>query len=61
MLELGVNDIMRGISPAITLKNLQLIINKVKLKYPVVKLALMGMGNTRIYTRRFCSTVQGYI
>lgn len=43
VLELGVNDIIRGISPQTTLKNLQAIIDKVKLKFPDIKLALMGM------------------
>ncbi|HVW95286.1 MAG TPA: arylesterase [Mucilaginibacter sp.] len=43
VLELGVNDIIRGVSPAVTRKNLQQIIDKVKAKYPDVKIALMGM------------------
>jgi len=43
VLELGVNDIIRGISPQTTSKNLQAIITKVKTKYPQVKMALMGM------------------
>jgi len=43
LLELGINDIMRGIAPQTTLKNLQAIIDKVKAKNPQVKLALMGM------------------
>lgn len=43
VLELGINDIIRGISPKITHKNLQAIIDQVKLKHPAVKLALMGM------------------
>ena len=43
ILELGINDILRGIPPSKTLINLQLIIDKVKSKYPDVKLALMGM------------------
>jgi acyl-CoA thioesterase-1 len=43
ILELGINDILRGIAPAKTLINLQLIIDKVKSKYPDAKLALMGM------------------
>lgn len=43
VLELGVNDIIRGISPQVTSKNLQGIINRVKSKYPEVKMALMGM------------------
>ncbi|MCR8560225.1 arylesterase [Mucilaginibacter sp. BJC16-A38] len=43
VLELGINDIIRGIPPALTLKNLQAIINKVSVKYPKVKMAVMGM------------------
>ncbi len=43
ILELGINDIMRGIPPATTSKNLQEIINKVRAKYPAAKMALMGM------------------
>jgi len=43
VLELGINDIIRGISPQTTHKNLQAIIDKVRLKFPHVKLALMGM------------------
>lgn len=43
ILELGINDIFRGIQPATTSRNLQSIIDKVKDRYPEVKLALMGM------------------
>ncbi len=43
ILELGINDILRGIPPSRTYTNLDSIINKVKAKYPNVKLALMGM------------------
>jgi acyl-CoA thioesterase-1 len=43
VLELGINDITRGIPPQTTQNNLQAIIHKVKTKYPEVKLALMGM------------------
>ncbi|WP_374948664.1 arylesterase [Mucilaginibacter sp.] len=43
VLELGINDVRRGIAPATIEKNLQLIINQVKAKYPAVKLALLGM------------------
>jgi acyl-CoA thioesterase-1 len=43
VLELGINDAIRGIHPQITLKNLQTIIDKVKAQYPKVKLALLGM------------------
>lgn len=43
VLELGINDALRGISPAATERNLQSIIDKVKTKYPGVRLVLMGM------------------
>lgn len=43
VLELGINDIIRGVAPSAILKNLQAIIDKVKAKYPQVKIALMGM------------------
>jgi acyl-CoA thioesterase-1 len=43
VLELGINDVIRGTQPQIILKNLQAIIDKVKTKYPDVKIALMGM------------------
>jgi len=43
VLELGINDIIRSIPPPKILDNLQQIIDKVKAKYPDVKLALMGM------------------
>lgn len=42
-LELGINDIIQGIKPQTTLVNLQAIADKVKTKYPTVKMALMGM------------------
>jgi acyl-CoA thioesterase-1 len=43
VLELGINDIIRGIAPQTTLKNLQAIIDKVKTTYTDAKIALMGM------------------
>ena len=43
VLELGINDVLRGISPQTSLINLQAIIDKVKLKYPHAKLILLGM------------------
>src|SRR5450755_2531872 len=43
VLELGGNDGLRGIPLAETKKNLQAIIDKVKAKYPGVKLVLAGM------------------
>ena len=43
VLELGGNDGLRGIAPQETEKNLQEIIDKVKAKYPGIKLVLLGM------------------
>ncbi|MEJ5996523.1 arylesterase [Pedobacter sp. Du54] len=43
VLELGANDGLRGIEVAETNKNLQFIIDKVKAKYPDVKLVMAGM------------------
>ena len=43
VLELGANDGLRGVPSAETKRNLQAIIDKVKAKYPSVKLLLAGM------------------
>ncbi|HEY0668427.1 MAG TPA: arylesterase [Sphingobacteriaceae bacterium] len=43
VLELGANDGLRGIPVAETSKNLQIIIDKVKAKYPKAKQVLLGM------------------
>ncbi|WP_228466956.1 arylesterase [Adhaeribacter swui] len=43
VLELGANDGLRGIPPQSTKDNLQAIIDKVKAKYPEVKIVLAGM------------------
>lgn len=43
VLELGINDILRGIRPAETVGNLQFIIDFVKIKQPEIKLVLLGM------------------
>jgi len=43
VLELGANDILRGIPPQTTASNLQAIINKIKAKHPQAKMALLGM------------------
>lgn len=43
VLELGANDGLRGLPVAQTTKNLQAIIDKVKAKYPDVKMVLAGM------------------
>ena len=43
VLELGGNDGLRGINPEASYKNLQSMIEKVKTKYPEVKIILAGM------------------
>jgi acyl-CoA thioesterase-1 len=43
ILELGINDVMRGVPPQATLANLDSIVVTVKRRYPKAKLALMGM------------------
>lgn len=43
VLELGINDILRGITVTETVSNLQFIIDLVKIKQPLVKLVLLGM------------------
>jgi acyl-CoA thioesterase I len=47
ILELGGNDALRGINPESSLKNLQIIIDKVKAKHPSVKIVLAGMEAPR--------------
>ena len=43
VLELGVNDVWRGAPYTVTKHNLDLILNKVRNRYPNCKLAIMGM------------------
>jgi len=43
VLELGINDILRGITVAETRNNLQFIIDVVKSKQPNIKMVLLGM------------------
>jgi acyl-CoA thioesterase I len=43
VLELGGNDGLRGLQPDTTRKNLQAIIDRVRAKYPEVKIVLAGM------------------
>jgi acyl-CoA thioesterase I len=47
VLELGGNDALRGLNPESSIKNLQSIIDKVKTKYPSVKIVLAGMEAPR--------------
>lgn len=54
ILELGVNDFMRGLPASATANNLDKIVSRVKKKYPQCKIIIMGMevpefmSNTRI-------------
>jgi len=43
VLELGINDIRRRVTPAKIYQNLEAIVVRVKAKYPQIRLALMGM------------------
>ena len=43
VLALGANDLIRGLAPAGTQRNLQAIINQVKAGYPSVRILLLGM------------------
>jgi acyl-CoA thioesterase-1 len=43
VLELGINDILRGIKAAETQNNLQFIIDLIKISHPNVKIVLLGM------------------
>ncbi|XDD47386.1 arylesterase [Leptospira sp. WS39.C2] len=46
VLELGANDMLRGISPEVTKKNLQSMIKQIKSQYPNTKILLVGMMAT---------------
>lgn len=43
ILELGANDMLRGISPAVTKENLRSMIKQIKSQYPSTKILLVGM------------------
>ena len=63
ILELGANDALRGIPLDVTEANLQAIIDKVRQKYPQVRIAIAGMQVPPIlgqeYTERFRSIFPG--
>jgi acyl-CoA thioesterase-1 len=46
VLELGANDMLRGIPPAVTKKNLQAMIQKVQSEHPNCQILLIGMQAT---------------
>jgi len=57
VLELGANDGLRGLPLEETQRNLQAIIDKVKIKYPLVKIVVTGMmvppNMGPVYTEKF--------
>ena len=59
VLALGANDGLRGIEPAVSSANLQGIIDRVRAKYPAVKIVLVGMqlppNYGEEYTRAFAA------
>jgi acyl-CoA thioesterase I len=55
VLELGGNDALRGLNPDASIKNLQSIIDKVKAKYPTVKIVLAGMEAPRNMGEKYIS------
>jgi acyl-CoA thioesterase-1 len=46
ILELGANDMLRGISPSVTRKNLKAMIEKVQREYPDCEILILGMKAT---------------
>jgi acyl-CoA thioesterase-1 len=48
VLELGVNDFMRGLPASSTFTNLDKILSRVSKKYPACKIAIMGMETPEI-------------
>ena len=56
VLELGINDLIRGIQPTQIGTNLQLIIDTVKVKYPRAQIALMGMQVPEFIPYPFAAT-----
>lgn len=59
VLELGANDGLRGIPPAETKKNLQVILDKVKAKYPNAKQVMAGMEVPPSMGGKYASEFQG--
>ena len=57
VLELGANDALQGIAPAVTEKNLQAIIDRTKTKFPRARIVIAGMEAPPnlgdLYTREF--------
>lgn len=55
VLELGANDMLRGISPTVTKENLRSMIRQIKSQYPSTKILLVGMYATPNMGKKYAS------
>ncbi|MCG6143067.1 arylesterase [Leptospira bandrabouensis] len=55
VLELGANDMLRGISPSVTKENLRSMIRQIKSQYPNTKILLVGMYATPNMGKKYAS------
>ncbi|MGV3667111.1 MAG: arylesterase [Leptospira bouyouniensis] len=55
VLELGANDMLRGISPSVTKENLRTMIHQIKSQYPNTKILLVGMMATPNMGKKYAS------
>ncbi|WP_210413178.1 arylesterase [Leptospira vanthielii] len=55
VLELGANDMLRGISPTVTKENLRSMIRQIKSQYPNTKILLVGMYATPNMGKKYAS------
>nr|WP_244241869.1 arylesterase [Leptospira kanakyensis] len=53
VLELGANDMLRGINPSVTKENLRSMIRQIKSQYPNTKILLVGMYATPNMGKKF--------
>lgn len=56
VLELGANDMLRGISPTVTKENLRSMIRQIKSQYPSTKILLVGMYATPNMGKKYGSS-----
>ncbi|MCW7464528.1 arylesterase [Leptospira levettii] len=55
VLELGANDMLRGISPTVTKENLRTMVKQIKSQYPDTKILLVGMMATPNMGKKYAS------
>lgn len=53
VLELGANDMLRGVNPSVTKENLRSMIRQIKSQYPSTKILLVGMYATPNMGKKF--------